>query len=82
MKTTPRVVGEPVTIKIPIFYPNYYTGHDDTPEKGSDSDFIKYMLFGQGVHETEGNVGYEMTTSGTRLTKPIPRKARRDGEVW
>lgn len=80
---TPKPSGDNIEIiKIPIFYPNYYTGHDDSPELGSASNFVKYMFFGAGVHETEGNKGYEMTNSGTKLKTSIPRKTRKDGKVW
>lgn len=81
-KTTPVYVGDIETIKIPLFFPNYYTGVDDKPNTGSESDFIKYLLFGKGVHETEGNKGYEMDSEGTKLVHPIPRKNLTDGNTW
>ena len=72
---TPKPTGDNIeTLKIPVFFPNYYTGVDDVDGGKENSEFIKYMLFGQGIHETNGNKGYEMQGSASVLKTPIVNK--------
>lgn len=75
---TPKPTGDNIeTLKIPVFFPNYYTGIDDkTPNKDV---FIGYMLFGTGVTlETLNNYGYEMQDSGSELKTPIVNKTNKN----
>lgn len=76
VKKDPVPAGDVEYIRIPVFFPNYYTGVDDNPEEGNRSNFVQYMLFGKGKHEA--NIGYEYSNMGSTLNTPIDRKNSKD----
>ena len=75
---TPKPTGDNVeTLKIPIFFPNYYTGVDD--KSNNKDEFIGYMLFGTGTTlETNEHKGYEMQNSGSELKTPLQNTKFKD----
>lgn len=66
----PKETIEFAQLKVFVFFPNNYSGVDD-----SSTEFSEYLYYGR---ENENNIPYESSSRGTELREPI----KGPGQIW